>query len=338
MDLTPRQRRALEAICDTFCPRYDGLPRPPSSASREAIADALDAQPARAPSASRRRSCSVLWDTAPLTAVGGGGLHRFSRSRGRAARPCCAPGATPACRSAAPPSTRCARRRCSSTTVCRRRTAAPNPLWDAFGYPGPLGAARRRAAEDARAADDRRDTTLDCDVVIVGSGAGGGVAAARAGHGRARRRGARVAAATTTTPTSTARSWADSERLYLNAGASATPTRASGLLAGVLPRRRHGRQLHDLLPHARRRARGVGRARRAGVHAADYAAVARRGVRAPRGQPGAHGPRRATRRCAGADRARVARRLDAAQRPRLRSGRVCGYCGYGCSWAPSSPR
>ena len=47
----------------------------------------------------------------------------------------------------------------------------------AIGYPGPLGAAPTTPKPLRPLAIDR-DTTLDCDVVVVGSGAGGGVVAA----------------------------------------------------------------------------------------------------------------------------------------------------------------
>ena len=53
-----------------------------------------------------------------------------------------------------------------------------NPVWDAIGYPGPLGAPPNPPPRTIEPLSVTQDTTLDCDVVVVGSGAGGGTAAA----------------------------------------------------------------------------------------------------------------------------------------------------------------
>ena len=48
MELNARQRRALEAICDTFAPGAERPARPPaSSACRQALLAAVAAEPAR---------------------------------------------------------------------------------------------------------------------------------------------------------------------------------------------------------------------------------------------------------------------------------------------------
>jgi choline dehydrogenase-like flavoprotein len=52
----------------------------------------------------------------------------------------------------------------------------PHPAWTATGYPGPLPHPPG-GCEALPALRVDRDTTLDCDVVVVGSGAGGGVVA-----------------------------------------------------------------------------------------------------------------------------------------------------------------
>ena len=75
--LRARQHRALEAICDTFAPGGDGVP----SASEMGVPAAVMAVVAHNPRKAERERVAqllALWDSALLTALGGGGLQRFS--------------------------------------------------------------------------------------------------------------------------------------------------------------------------------------------------------------------------------------------------------------------
>src|SRR5215213_4286135 len=51
-----------------------------------------------------------------------------------------------------------------------------NPTWPALGYSGPISPPPA-VAKPMTPLDIQHDTTLDCDVVVIGSGAGGGVVA-----------------------------------------------------------------------------------------------------------------------------------------------------------------
>jgi long-chain-alcohol oxidase len=177
MQLTPRQRRSLETICDTFCPTEDGLP----SASELGVPDAVLALAGRDPRTSAQRELKQLlglWDMPPLTALGGGGWRRFSalprEQRERVLLSWC--------------DSRVPQRRAAfhglrkAALLTYYGLPAPDggksPVWEAIGYPGPLGAPTDAPPKALQPLAIEQDTTLDCDVCIVGSGAGGGVAAA----------------------------------------------------------------------------------------------------------------------------------------------------------------
>ncbi len=183
MNLSPRQRQAMEDICAAFCPSGDGVP----SARDLGVADALADAVALNPRASERKQLAALlslWDTPALGALGGAGLKRFSQL----------PVAERERLLLSWADSRLPQRRAvfqalrKGTLLFYYMLAGPdggrNPVWDAIGYAGPLGPLPDAPAKALKLTPVERDTRLECDVVIVGSGAGGGAAAgvlARAG-------------------------------------------------------------------------------------------------------------------------------------------------------------
>ncbi len=176
MNLTQRQRSALEDICDAFCPSGDGLP----SARELGVADAVMTAVALNPRQAERSQIATLlsvWDMRGLGVLGGVGLRRFAslyqpdRERVLLAW---ADSRVPQMRAAFQ-----ALRK--GALLFYYMLSGPdgerNPAWDAIGYDGPLGSRPDAAPKALTVTPVDRAANFACDVVVVGSGAGGGAAA-----------------------------------------------------------------------------------------------------------------------------------------------------------------
>jgi len=176
LNLTARQRRALEQICDAFCPSGNGLPSARELGVPEALIEAIG----RNPRAVERRQLAGLlsaWNSPAMGPLGGVGWKRFSAlSPDERERALLAWG-----------DSRLPQRRAVFQALRKGALlfyymlpgpdGGRNPAWDAIGYDGPLGKLPGAPPKALAPIPVDRDTTLDCDVVIVGSGAGGGAAA-----------------------------------------------------------------------------------------------------------------------------------------------------------------
>jgi choline dehydrogenase-like flavoprotein len=232
MSLSEKQRANLKAIVDTFAPSHSlpGGERTPA-ASELGVVDLVEQAVEMAPRAADRKQTAALFGlfgSPALTALGGGGLKKFAGldQTGREA----------VLRSWADsrvPQRRAVFQALRKASVGMAYMAPDNPLWEQIGYPGPRQdpppASPLSKIEPVPVSGD---TTLDCDVVVVGSGAGGGVAAAvlaQAGldvivleaggyHAEDSFDGSELRGA---------------QNLYLNGGGIATHDQSVGLIAGA---------------------------------------------------------------------------------------------------------
>jgi choline dehydrogenase-like flavoprotein len=175
VELSRKQWRALEAICDTFAPGSNGAPSATAMGVPQVLWDAVAMNPREA---ERKQVAQLLslWDTRLLTALGGGGVSRFSelppQRREEVLVSWC--------------DSRLPQRRAAFQALRKGALLfyymvpgadGRSPVWDQIGYAGPLGKNPDAPPKALHPLAVDRDTTLDCDVCIVGSGAGGGTAA-----------------------------------------------------------------------------------------------------------------------------------------------------------------
>ncbi len=176
MELGRRGQEALDAICDAFAPGQRGAP----SATDMGVPQALLAAVALNPRGAERKQVAQLlslWDTPFLTALGGGGLRRFSSLPAEQRERVLLSWAD----------SRLPQRRAAFQALRKGAllmyymlpgpNGSPSPVWDRIGYPGPLGPPENAPPRGIEPLAIGSDTALVCDVCVIGSGAGGGTAA-----------------------------------------------------------------------------------------------------------------------------------------------------------------
>ena len=225
-----RQNGALAAICDAFAPGVDAMPSASEVGVPAAVADAVEKNP-RVSERRQFRQLMGLWDTRLLTAIGGGGLRRFSaltpEQREQVLLSWCDSGLTQ--RRAA---FQALRKGALLTYYMLPSDNGKSAVWDAIGYPGPLGPVDDPPPPELRPIRPSGDMDLECDVCVVGSGAGGGTAA-----------GVLAASGLDVVVLEAGEYYSAKDfdggefdgyaRMYLGGGATATADQSLGLLAGA---------------------------------------------------------------------------------------------------------
>jgi long-chain-alcohol oxidase len=177
MNLSARQDRALHSICDTFAPGDDGWPSASDLGIPAAIASHMGLS-LRSADRAQFLQLLTLWDSHLHSLLTARRFERFSslpleiRTRILLSWAHSAIGK----RRAAFQSLRKAVG--FLYVMLPAAQGGHNRVWDKLGYPGPLTSNQAPGNRPLQVIAPREDIDLSCDVCIVGSGAGGATAAA----------------------------------------------------------------------------------------------------------------------------------------------------------------
>jgi long-chain-alcohol oxidase len=182
VEFSPHQRAVLAAVADTLLPPLTRDPDPggyfATGALRAGTPErvlSLIAQLANPSDAIRLRLLvSILGSPAANLATGFG--YRSFADMAPAAREAVLRSWATSAIALKRAGFQALKRLCHVAYFCWPTDGVRHPVWEVTGYPGPLPQPTTVVAALSTLGIDR-DTTLDCDVVVVGSGAGGGVAA-----------------------------------------------------------------------------------------------------------------------------------------------------------------
>lgn len=177
MQLSPRQHSALRSLCEAFLPSAPGWPSALDLSIPEALAAALDFNP-RARDRAQLLQLLDLWDSRLHSLFAIGRLQNFSSlARADQERILLDWSDSPLTKRRA--AFQALRKAIGFLYVMLpAANAAPNPVWQNLRYPGPLGVQRPDSPRPLSVIVPNRDSNFSCDVCIIGSGAGGATAAA----------------------------------------------------------------------------------------------------------------------------------------------------------------
>jgi long-chain-alcohol oxidase len=226
MTLSGKARRALDSICDTFVPGEGGLPSATELGVPEAILMAVGGNPSQ----TEREGFAGLLDLWDTELAGSEQAPFSSLSQAERERTLLALADSPDVQSRG--AFQALRKGILLSYYCLPpEGGGRNPVYEALGYPGPLGPPADPPPKRIKPVEVSQDTELDCDVCVVGSGAGGGAAA-----------GVLATAGLDVVVLEAGGYFSEEDfdgdelsgyaRLYLNGGGVATESQSIGLLAG----------------------------------------------------------------------------------------------------------